>query len=155
MRLNRSGNRPSLAAARGISALIMIQPLSAPKPEMMTAIAITLPAQVPPNIALTASEYGALPEASLELGTIPKTAVSHSMYTTATASVPSTVARGMLRSGLRTFPRGDRGGLHADVAEQRDGHPAADSGDRALLADVPRREVGGLDIEQADDRNER
>ena len=55
MRLNRSGNRPSLAAASGISALIMIQPFSAPKPEMMTAMAITLPAQVPPNIALTAS----------------------------------------------------------------------------------------------------
>src|SRR5215468_8799007 len=103
MRLNRSGNRPSLAAARGISALIMIQPLSAPKPEMMTAMAITLPAQVPPNIALTASEYGALPEASLEVGTMPNTAVSESMYTTATASVPRTVALGMLRSGLRTF----------------------------------------------------
>src|SRR6516162_4069421 len=103
MRLNLSGKRPSLAAARGISALIMIQPFSAPKPEMMTAMAITLPAQVPPNIALTASEYGALPEASLELGTMPNTAVSDSMYTTATASVPRTVALGMLRSGLRTF----------------------------------------------------
>src|SRR5262249_45041602 len=101
--LNRSGNRPSLAAANGISALIMTQPLSAPKPEMMTATAITLPAQVPPNIVLTASEYGALPVASLELGTIPNTAVSESMYTTATPIVPSTVARGMLRSGLRTF----------------------------------------------------
>src|SRR5215471_9076263 len=103
MRLNRSGNKPSLAAARGISALIMIQPLSAPKPEMMTAMAITLQAQVPPNIALTASEYGALPAASLEVGTMPNTAVSESMYTTATASVPRSVALGMLRSGLRTF----------------------------------------------------
>src|SRR6516164_10316055 len=103
IRLNRSGKRPSLAAARGISALIMTQPLSAPNPEMMTATAITLPAQVPPNIALTASEYGALPEASLEVGTMPNTAVSESMYTTATASVPRTVALGMLRSGLRTF----------------------------------------------------
>src|SRR5215469_3427779 len=103
MRLNSSGNRPSWAAASGISALIMIQPLSAPKPEIMTATAITLPAQVPPNIALTASEYGALPVASLELGTMPNTTVSDSMYTTAIASVPSTVARGMLRSGLRTF----------------------------------------------------
>src|SRR5215831_11205651 len=103
-RLNRSGNRPSLTTASGISALIMTQPFSAPKPEMMTATAIRLPAQVPPNITLTASEYGALPEASLELGTMPNTAVSDSTYTTATASVPSTVARGMLRSGLRTFP---------------------------------------------------
>src|SRR5215472_6339604 len=92
IRWNRSGNRPSWAAASGISALIMTQPLSAPKPEMMTAAAITLPAQVPPNITLTASEYGALPEASLELGMMPNTAVSDSMYTTATASVPSTVA---------------------------------------------------------------
>src|SRR5262250_3942359 len=75
MRLNRSGNRPSSAAASGISAQIIVQPLSAPRPEMMTAMAITLPAQVPPNIVLTASEYGALPEASLELGTMPNTAV--------------------------------------------------------------------------------
>ena len=43
MRLSRCGNRPSLAAASGISALIMIQPFSAPKPEMMTAIAMTSP----------------------------------------------------------------------------------------------------------------
>src|SRR5215467_426804 len=78
IRLNRSGNRPSLAAASGISALIMTQPLSAPKPEMMTARAITLPAQMPPKIALAASEYGALPEASSELGTMPNTAVSDS-----------------------------------------------------------------------------
>src|SRR5262245_56602971 len=103
MGLNRFGNRPSLAAARGISGLIMIHPLSAPKPEMMTAIANTLPTQVPRNSAWTASEYGALPEASLAVGTMPNTAVSESMYTTATASVPRTVALGMLRSGLRTF----------------------------------------------------
>src|SRR5215467_1300867 len=76
--LNRCGNRPSLAAASGISALIMTQPLRAPKPEMMTATAMTLPAQVPPKIALAASEYGALPEASSELGTMPNTAVSDS-----------------------------------------------------------------------------
>src|SRR5215472_12827778 len=88
MRLKRSGNRPSSAAASGISAQIMVQPLSAPKPEMMTAIAITLPAQVPPNIVLTASENGALALASVELGTMPNTAVSESMYTTAVAIVP-------------------------------------------------------------------
>src|SRR5215468_5364296 len=79
MRLNRSGNSPSSAAASGISAQIMVQPLSAPRPEMMTATAITLPAQVPPNIALMASENGAVALASLEVGTMPKTAVSDRM----------------------------------------------------------------------------
>src|ERR1700729_1462113 len=78
MRLKRAGNRPSLAAASGISAQIMVQPVSAPNPEMMTARAITLPAQVPPNIALAASENGAVAEASLELGTIPNTTVRES-----------------------------------------------------------------------------
>src|SRR6516165_10145436 len=77
--LNRSGNRPSSAAASGISAQIMVQPLSAPRPEMMTATAITLPAQVPPNIALTASENGAVALASVDVGTMPNTAVSESM----------------------------------------------------------------------------
>ena len=57
----------------------MVQPLSAPKPEMMTAMAITLPAQVPPNIALAASENGAVAVASLEVGTMPNTAMSESM----------------------------------------------------------------------------
>src|SRR5215204_5572469 len=79
MRLNASGNRPSFAAASGISAQIMVQPLSAPKPEMMTAMAMTLPAQVPPNMALAASENGALASASVELGRIPNTTVSESM----------------------------------------------------------------------------
>ena len=40
-RLNRSGKSPSLAAASGISAQIMVQPFSAPKPEMMTTTAMT------------------------------------------------------------------------------------------------------------------
>ncbi len=34
---------------------------------------------------------------------MPNTAISDSMYTTAVAIVPRMVARGMLRSGLRTF----------------------------------------------------
>jgi hypothetical protein len=45
---------------------------------MMTATAITLPAQVPPNIALTASENGAVALASSEVGTMPNTATSES-----------------------------------------------------------------------------
>src|SRR6516225_631922 len=78
-RLNWAGNRPSLAAANGISAQIIVQPLRAPKPEMMTMIAITLPAHVPPNIELTASENGAVDWASCELGRIPNIAVNDSM----------------------------------------------------------------------------
>src|SRR3954468_15977408 len=78
IRLNRSGNSPSFAAASGISAQIIVQPLSAPKPEMMTPIASTLPAQVPPNIVLAASENGAVESASVEVGRMPNTAMSES-----------------------------------------------------------------------------
>ena len=58
--LNCAGNSPSFAAASGISAQIIVQPFSAPKPEMITATAMTLPQNEPPNIALTASENGAV-----------------------------------------------------------------------------------------------
>ena len=78
-RLNCCGNRPSFAAASGISAQIMVQPFRAPKPEMMTAMAITLPAQVPPNMALAASENGAVDSARVGLGRMPNTAVRDSM----------------------------------------------------------------------------
>src|SRR5215469_13662066 len=50
---------------------------------------------------------------------------------------------------------GDRGGLHPQVAEQRDGHPAADRVDRAFTTDVPGGEVSAGDEEQADGRYER
>src|SRR5215472_10316033 len=79
MRLNWSGNSPSLAAARGISAQIMVQPLRAPRPEMMTTIAITLPHAVPPNIESIAAEYGALTVVSSWLGRMPKMATRDSM----------------------------------------------------------------------------
>ena len=36
-RPNASGNSPSFAAASGISAQIIVQPLSAPKPEITTS----------------------------------------------------------------------------------------------------------------------
>src|SRR3954466_8285842 len=98
MRLNRSGNSPSFAAASGISAQIMVQPLSAPNPEMITAMAMMLPAQLPPNIALTVSENGAVDSPSCAVGTTPNTTMSESMYTTAQAIVPRMVARGTLRS---------------------------------------------------------
>jgi len=56
-RPNAWGNRPSFAAASGISAQIMVQPFSAPKPETMTAAATRSPAQCPlPAIMLAATE---------------------------------------------------------------------------------------------------
>src|SRR6476646_6230573 len=76
IRLNRSGKSPSVAAARGISALVMVQAGRAPKPEMMTMTLMTSPAQVPPNMAFTASPYGAVDSASFDEGRMPNTAVS-------------------------------------------------------------------------------
>jgi hypothetical protein len=38
---NRSGNSPSFAAASGISAQIIVQPFSAPNPEITTRAAAT------------------------------------------------------------------------------------------------------------------
>src|SRR3569623_1300726 len=78
-RLQRSGKRPSSAAASGISAQIIVQPFSAPRPEMITSAAITLPQNVPPNIVFTAVEKGAFASASFPVGSIPTTAVSESM----------------------------------------------------------------------------
>src|SRR3954465_14194202 len=75
---NLAGNRPSLAAASGISAQIIVQPLSAPKPDTTTSAAIRYPAQVPPKIALIAVEYGAVEAAKPPLPTMPNTAVSES-----------------------------------------------------------------------------
>ena len=73
-----SGNSPSLAAANGISAQIMVQPLSAPKPEITTSADITYPAQVLPKISFTAVANGAVESASIAEATMPKTAVSES-----------------------------------------------------------------------------
>jgi hypothetical protein len=47
IRLNRSGNSPSSAAGSGISAQIMVQPLSAPTPMMLPTISAI--AAVRPN----------------------------------------------------------------------------------------------------------
>jgi len=44
---------------------------------------------------------------------------------------------------------------YAEVAEQRDGHAAADRGDGALPADVEGQVVRGVDEEQADRGHER
>ena len=79
IRLNGAGKRPSFAAASGISAQIIVQPLSAPNPEMITASAMTLPAHVPPKMTLAAVENGAVDSDKTWVGTIPKTAVSESM----------------------------------------------------------------------------
>src|SRR4051812_11137845 len=77
--LNLAGNSPSLAAASGISAQIIVQPFSAPMPEMMTTTLIRSPQPVPPNIELTASEKGAVDVLSVLPGKMPNTAVSDSM----------------------------------------------------------------------------
>jgi len=53
--------------------------MSAPSPEMITKIDMILPPAVPPNIALTASENGAVEFASTVLDRIPNTANSDSM----------------------------------------------------------------------------
>ena len=94
MRLNAGGNRPSFAAASGISAQIIVQPLSAPNPEMMTAMAMMLPA--PSQIAsdfsshksgedqaiaeiasvISAAFYVAGATAGLEVGLVEGTAIN-------------------------------------------------------------------------------
>src|SRR5690242_19542301 len=103
-RLKRSGKSPSLAAASGISAQIIVQPTRAPRPDTITATDITSPAQLPPKITLAASENGAVDLLNAVVESIPTTAVSESMYTTAVATVPKIVDRGMLRSGSFTLP---------------------------------------------------
>src|SRR5688500_13495040 len=105
-RPNIPGNSPSRAAAYGISAQIIVQPVSAPSPDTTTASAARLPAQVPPpTITSAATEYDALFSglARSVVGTAPNTAISDRRYTVALASVPNTVARGTLRPGSRTF----------------------------------------------------
>src|SRR3954447_933908 len=102
-RLNWLGNRPSFAAASGISAQIIVQPVSAPNPEMITAMAMTSRAHVPPNIEFAASENGAVDVASSVVDRTPNITVSDTMYTTAVARVPRIVALGTLRSGSFTF----------------------------------------------------
>ena len=154
-RLNCSGNSPSLAAASGISAQIIVQPFSAPKPEMITTIAMTLPAQVPPNIALTASENGAVAPCKLrgredaEHGD-EREHVDDRGGERAEDRGLRDVAVGVLHLGGR-----DGGDLDAEVAEQRDGHAAADRADGAFAAHVPRRVVRAVDEEEADGRHER
>src|SRR3954447_14469274 len=76
--LNCAGNRPSFAAASGISAQIMVQPFKAPKPETITASAMTLPQNVPPNMTSAAVENGALVVANCVAGSTPKITVSES-----------------------------------------------------------------------------
>src|SRR3954467_4635212 len=77
--LNFAGNNPSLTAASGISAQIIVQPLSAPRPETITMTLMTSPQPVPPNIEFTASENGAVDLLRVSPGRMPNTAVSDSM----------------------------------------------------------------------------
>src|SRR3954447_8667987 len=77
--LKRSGNRPSFAAASGISAQIIVHPFSAPRPEMMTMTDIKFPQNVPPNMELIASEKGAVELANVVDGRMPNIAINDSM----------------------------------------------------------------------------
>ena len=61
--LEPSGNRPSFAAANGISAQIIVQPFSAPNPEMITRTPSACPTGAAED-GLTASENGAEDSAS-------------------------------------------------------------------------------------------
>src|ERR1700710_391383 len=73
----RRGKSPSLAAASGISAQIMVQPFRAPMPETMTASATRFPAHdPPPTMWSAATEYEALLAswASALVGRVPNTA---------------------------------------------------------------------------------
>src|SRR3954447_22999481 len=77
--LKRSGNRPSFAAASGISAQIIVQPFSAPSPEMMTMTDMRLPQNVPPNMEFIASENGAVELCNVADGRMPNIAINDSM----------------------------------------------------------------------------
>ena len=70
-----------MAAARGISAQIIVQPFRAPMPEMITASATRFPAhEPPPTMWSAATEYDALlaSRAKALVGTIPNTAIIES-----------------------------------------------------------------------------
>ena len=74
-RANRRGKRPSSAAASGTRPWRSVQPLSAPKVEIMATTAIALPPQVPPKMTLAASAKGLFECASACVGIIPKIAI--------------------------------------------------------------------------------
>ena len=57
--------------------------------------------------------------------------------------------------GVADLRRRDGRRLDAQIAEQGDGHAAADRVDRALAAHVPRGVVAAVDVEQPHDRHER
>ena len=96
------GNRPSFAAACGISAQIIVQPFSAPIPEITTKADINLPAQMaPPKTSSIATENDAVPSEldNTSLGTMPNTAIRHITYAAPHARVPATVAIGTFLAG--------------------------------------------------------
>ncbi len=77
----KSGNSPSLAAACGISAQIIVQPLRAPMPEITANPAMSLPAHAAPKISSKVTENEAEPSGlcSTSFGTMPKIATKHRM----------------------------------------------------------------------------
>ncbi|GAA3313443.1 hypothetical protein GCM10020219_025460 [Nonomuraea dietziae] len=87
----------------GISATSMVQPLSAPMPEMMAQAAMSTPPAEPPNMLLSASANGAEDSSSRACGTVPMTATVLSMYRAAQARTPMMLALPMLRAGSLIF----------------------------------------------------
>ena len=79
--------------------------MSAPKPLIAANTAITLPA-VAPQKCVAKSTNGAFEEASVAGGTSSSTVVHAMTQMSAVTTVPSRVARGMMRPGSRTLLAG-------------------------------------------------
>ena len=146
------GKSPSFAAASGISAQIIVQPLRAPMPEMMTASGD----QVAGPRAATDDRVGRGGVGRL-VGVLGQGAGGddaedrdHRQQVDGRAG-QGAVDRGLghVALGVADLGRGDRRCLDAEVAEQADRHRAADRRQVGVAAGVPGREVAGLDEEQA------
>src|SRR5215467_5221330 len=82
-----------------------MKPFNAPNPEIIAPTVTSTYAQLP-HIALAASAYGAGEAARSAGASAPITPMVLKMYTAATISVPTTVARGMVRVGSSTSSAG-------------------------------------------------
>jgi hypothetical protein len=104
-RAKARGNRPSPAAASDTCAQTITQPLIAPKVD--TAASTAMASAAPgPQTRLAASAIGAPDPFSTSVGTRPITTVQARMVAMPASRVPSSVARGMVRSGSRIEPAG-------------------------------------------------
>ena len=104
-RAKARGSRPSRAAASGICADSITQPLRAPRQDTAATMAMAIPAQ-PPHSIRAASAMGAVESFSCAAGTMPITAVTASTVAMPASRVPARVARGMVRAGSSMAPAG-------------------------------------------------